>query len=108
MARGSSYGDPLDELPLSVTPQTNIPRRATRILPGVHSEVMPEAQTGEDAYNDYDGHDENDFDEQYKLVPAKNSGGLAGSAAGMVMGVNKTWLCFLKSLTTSAVELSVP
>ncbi|HEY6285322.1 MAG TPA: glucosaminidase domain-containing protein [Ktedonobacteraceae bacterium] len=35
MARGSSYGDNSSLPPISVTPQTNIPRRATRELPAV-------------------------------------------------------------------------
>ena len=95
MARGSSYGDPLDELPLSVTPQTNIPRRATRILPEVHTEVMAEAQTGGDGYNDYDDHDENDFDEPYGLVPAQNSGGLSMPHGYTPLARHRSWLSLL-------------
>lgn len=45
MARGSSYGEqhPLPEI--TVTPQTNIPRRATRVLPEVHEEEEQERNT---------------------------------------------------------------
>ena len=38
MARGSSYGDNSSLPPIPVTPQTYIPRRATRELPAVHNE----------------------------------------------------------------------
>jgi hypothetical protein len=44
MARGSSYGEQQPLPPISVTPQTSIPRRATRILPQVHVEE-DEAET---------------------------------------------------------------
>ncbi len=44
MARGSSYGDDTTLPPVSVTHQTNIPRRATRDLPAEHDEEEPETQ----------------------------------------------------------------
>jgi hypothetical protein len=40
MARGSSYGDDSSLPPITVTPQTNIPRRATRELPAVDNEEI--------------------------------------------------------------------
>jgi len=52
MARGSSYGDNTSLPPISVTPQTDIPRRATRELPAIDDEeelnkrVIPERRTG--------------------------------------------------------------
>ena len=52
MARGSSYGDNSSLPPISVTPQTYIPRRATRELPAVDDEeefetqVVPVRRTG--------------------------------------------------------------
>jgi hypothetical protein len=51
MARGSSYGDNSSLPPTTVTPQTNIPRRATRELPAVENEefetqVDPITRTG--------------------------------------------------------------
>src|SRR3974390_1855284 len=51
MARGSSYGDNSSLPPITVTPQTNIPRRATRELPAVENEeletqVVPVTRTG--------------------------------------------------------------
>ncbi len=51
MARGSSYGDNSSLPPITVTPQTIIPRRATRELPAVQSEefeteVIPVGRTG--------------------------------------------------------------
>ena len=52
MARGSSYGEDSPPPKLTVTPQTNIPRRATRELPAVHGEeeretrVTPGRRTG--------------------------------------------------------------
>ena len=52
MARGSSYGEDSPPPKITVTPQTNIPRRATRELPAVHEEeeretrVAPGRQTG--------------------------------------------------------------
>lgn len=45
MARGSSYGEQRPLPPISVTPQTSIPRRATRILPEVQVEEEDEAET---------------------------------------------------------------
>ena len=45
MARGSSYGEQQPLPPISVTPQTSIPRRATRILPEVHVEEEDEEET---------------------------------------------------------------
>lgn len=44
MARGSSYGDNSSLPPISVTPQTYIPRRATRELPAVDDEEKSETQ----------------------------------------------------------------
>lgn len=38
MARGSSYGDDSSLPPIPVTPQSYIPRRATRELPAIHDE----------------------------------------------------------------------
>src|SRR5258708_25928402 len=52
MARGSSYGEDSPLPPAPVTPQTNIPRRATRELPALNDEeeqetrVVPSRQTG--------------------------------------------------------------
>src|SRR5260370_34335959 len=52
MARGSSYGEDSPPPKITVTPQTNIPRRATRELPAVHEEeeretrVTPGRRTG--------------------------------------------------------------
>jgi len=51
MARGSSYGDNSSLPPIPVTPQTYIPRRATRELPAVDNEefetqVVPVRRTG--------------------------------------------------------------
>jgi hypothetical protein len=51
MARGSSYGDNSSFPPITVTPQTNVPRRATRELPAVDNEesetqVVPIGRTG--------------------------------------------------------------
>ncbi len=52
MARGSSYGEDSPPPKKTVTPQTNIPRRATRELPAVHEEeeretrVAPGRRTG--------------------------------------------------------------
>jgi len=52
MARGSSYGEDSPPPKLAVTPQTNIPRRATRELPAVNEEeeretrVAPGRKTG--------------------------------------------------------------
>ena len=52
MARGSSYGEDSPLPPLPVTPQTHIPRRATRELPAVNDEeeretnIVPARQTG--------------------------------------------------------------
>ncbi len=51
MARGSSYGDNSSLPPITVTPQTNVPRRATRELPAVDNEefetqVVPVRRTG--------------------------------------------------------------
>ena len=51
MARGSSYGDNSSLQPSNVTPQTGIPRRATRELPAVDNEeietqVVPIRRTG--------------------------------------------------------------
>ncbi len=51
MARGSSYGENSQPPPLTVTPQTSIPRRATRELPALNEEeerethVVPAKQT---------------------------------------------------------------
>jgi hypothetical protein len=53
MARGSSYGDNSSFSEIPVTPQTSIPRRATRELPAVQSEelqteaVIPIRRTGD-------------------------------------------------------------
>ena len=51
MARGSSYGDNSSLPPISVTPQTIVPRRATRELPAIQNdefetEVIPVRRTG--------------------------------------------------------------
>jgi hypothetical protein len=52
MARGSSYGDNSPLPPITVTPQTHIPRRATRELPAIDVEeeldtqVVPVRRTG--------------------------------------------------------------
>jgi hypothetical protein len=52
MARGSSYGDNTSLPPISVTPQTDIPRRATRELPAIddeeelHKQVIPVRRSG--------------------------------------------------------------
>src|SRR5258708_10346387 len=57
MARGSSYGEDSPLPPRPVTPQTNIPRRATRELPAVNDQeerethVAPEKQTGSVTYS---------------------------------------------------------
>ena len=48
MARGSSYGEQQPLPPISVTPLTSIPRRATRILPEVHVEEDDEEETSID------------------------------------------------------------
>jgi hypothetical protein len=53
MARGSSYGDNSSLPPITVTPQTDIPRRATRELPAVDNEEF-----------------------ETKVVPVRRSGGL--------------------------------
>lgn len=45
MARGSSYGEKPPLSPIPVTPQLNIPRRATRILPEVDAGQEPETET---------------------------------------------------------------
>jgi hypothetical protein len=58
MARGSSYGDNSPLPPNSVTPQTNIPRRATRELPAID--------------------DEEELDSQ--VVPVKRNGGLTSTS----------------------------
>lgn len=44
MARGSSYGDNSSLPPIPVTPQTFIPRRATRELPAINGDEEPETQ----------------------------------------------------------------
>src|SRR5690242_9397614 len=52
MARGSSYGDNSSLPPIPVTPQSYVPRRATRELPAVdndveiETEVVPVRRTG--------------------------------------------------------------
>lgn len=57
MARGSSYGEDSPLPPAPVTPQTNIPRRATRELPAINDEeeqetrVVPARQTGIKTYH---------------------------------------------------------
>jgi hypothetical protein len=57
MARGSSYGDNTHLPPLEVTPQTNIPRRATRELPAINDEeeldtqIVPARQAGIISYS---------------------------------------------------------
>ena len=45
MARGSSYGEKSNLPPSVVTPQMNIPRRATRVLPEVRVEEEEEKET---------------------------------------------------------------
>jgi hypothetical protein len=57
MARGSSYGENIQPPPITVTPQTIIPRRATRELPALNNEeeretqLVPAKQTGIITYN---------------------------------------------------------
>jgi len=57
MARGSSYGENFQPPPLTVTPQTIIPRRATRELPALNNEeerethLVPAKQTEILTYN---------------------------------------------------------
>src|SRR5260370_33010011 len=57
MARGSSYGEDSPLPPRPVTPQTNIPRRATRELPAGNDQearethVAPARQTGSVTYS---------------------------------------------------------
>jgi hypothetical protein len=57
MARGSSYGENFQPPPLTVTPQTIIPRRATRELPALNTEeerethLVPAKQTEIITYN---------------------------------------------------------
>src|SRR5260370_41882722 len=62
MARGSSYGEDSPLPPAPVTPQTNIPRRATRELPAINDEaeqatgVVPARQTGIKTHHDEGKH----------------------------------------------------
>ncbi|HXZ04724.1 MAG TPA: glucosaminidase domain-containing protein, partial [Ktedonobacteraceae bacterium] len=44
MARGSSYGDNSSLPPIPVTPQTFVPRRATRELPAINGDEMSETE----------------------------------------------------------------
>ena len=104
MARGSSYGDPLDETSISVTPQTNIPRRATRILPEAHAQGMAEPETGHDGYHSFDdynddnGYAERDSDKQLAVVPAQSTGALTtprGIPGYTPLGRHRSWLSLL-------------
>ncbi len=92
MARGSSYGEQQPLSPIEVTPQTTIPKRATRILPEVQQYVgEPETYVGDveyeddveqDGYESYDYNIQEDYDagEHRALVPAQaRSGALAYS-----------------------------
>jgi hypothetical protein len=66
MARGSSYGDPQDETPISVTTHASVPPRSTRALPEV-KETHPAYAEDED-----DGVVDHDDEEQRALVPASD------------------------------------
>lgn len=105
MARGSSYGDPLDETPIPATPQTTIPRRATRMLPEVHPEVE---YAGEQEYDDQAGKEDDAYEEQRALVPAQKSGGLAMPRGYTPLARHRSWLSLLLlCIVCVAVVLSV-
>jgi hypothetical protein len=92
MARGSSYGDNSSLPPNAVTPQTNIPRRATRELPAVDNE---------------------EFETQV-VVPFRRSGGLSSASyyeeehplARHRMWLNPMLICMIVVVVGSLVVIS--
>lgn len=101
MARGSSYGDPPDQTPLSITSHASVPPRATRILPEVHIPESPEAYNDdEDASGGYadQGRDE----DRRSLVPV---GGMPsyGYIKYSPLARHRPWLALLLVCTVGVI-----
>lgn len=100
MARGSSYGEQRPLPPVEVTPQTSIPRRATRILPEAHPyDDEPDTYTGDEGYQDYQDEypvveEEEDYaNDRRALVPAQaRSGALALSHDYHPLRRHRIWI----------------